>query len=74
MRPIVDQTGNVILWHLWQLLLEDTFETSENDETLSGVVIVDHTELDVSVTFFDDGRLDTMISKTDQNVRGGGAA
>jgi len=51
--PIVHKSGNVVFRHLWELVLEDTFQTSEYDKGLSLVVIVDDTELDFAFPFFD---------------------
>jgi hypothetical protein len=52
MCSIIDQTSDIVLGHLGELLLEDTFEAGKDDEALSGAVIVDNAKLDLSISFF----------------------
>ena len=53
MCAIIDQAGYVVLGHLGQLLLEDAFESCQDNETLSLVVVVDHAEFDLAISFLD---------------------
>ncbi|KAH0357224.1 histone acetyltransferase, partial [Aureobasidium melanogenum] len=55
MSAIVDETGNVVLGHLRQLFLEDTFEAGQDDVALVVAIVVDSSELDLAVALFDDG-------------------
>jgi hypothetical protein len=57
MSAVVDESGDVVLGHLWELLLEDALETGENYEGFALVVVVDYSEFDLAITLFDDGRL-----------------
>jgi len=57
MGSVVYKSRNVILRHLRQLFLENTFQASQNDERLALVVVVDDTELYVALSFLDNGRL-----------------
>lgn len=54
MCAIVDQAGYVVLGHLGELFLEDTFESCEDDKTLSLVVVINHAEFDLAISFLDD--------------------
>jgi hypothetical protein len=53
MCAIVHQAGYVVLGHLGKLLLKDTFEPCKDNKTLSLVVIVDHAEFDLAISFLD---------------------
>lgn len=57
MSPIIDESCDIILRHLWQLLLEDTFQSCQDDHALASIVIVDYTEFDYSGAFFKDSWL-----------------
>jgi hypothetical protein len=59
MGSVVYQTGDIILGHLGELLLEDAFQTRHYNETFTFVIIVDHSEFDLAFALFDDGRLGT---------------
>ena len=54
MSSVINQSGYVVFRHLWELFLENAFEASEDDKTLALVVVVDYSEFDLSVAFFDD--------------------
>lgn len=57
MGSIVDQPRYVVFWHLWELLLEDTFEPSHYDQAFPGIVVVNDAKLDLAIALFYDGRL-----------------
>ena len=57
MRLVIDQSSNVVFGHLRQLLLEDAFKAGKDDIAFSRIVIINDSELDYAVLFFDDGRL-----------------
>lgn len=57
MSPVVDKTGNVVLGHLWKLLLEDTLQSSKDNEAVAGIVIIHDSKFYFPSTLFDDGRL-----------------
>lgn len=57
MRPVVDKPRNIVLGHLGQLFLENTFQACENDCALSPSIIVDDAELDVSFSLLDGSRI-----------------
>ena len=57
MRPIIYQPSYVVLGHLWELFLEDTFQASKNDEAVAGIIIVHNSKFDLSVALFQDGWL-----------------
>lgn len=61
MCPVIYQPGYVVFRHLRQLLLEDTFETSENDEALPFIVVIYDSKLYFSSTLFNDGRLNLLL-------------
>jgi hypothetical protein len=62
MSPVVDETGNVVLRHLWKLLLEDAFQPSEDDKAVASIVVVHNSEFYFSGTLFDDCRLNMTTS------------
>lgn len=65
MGSVVNEASNVVLWHLGQLLLEDTLETTQDDHGLPLVVVVDYPEFDLAISFFNDTKLQRFdISKT----------
>lgn len=68
MGSIVHKPSNVVFWHLRQLLLKYTFETSKDDKTLSRVVIVHNAELYLPVALFRDGRLIYVVSSRSDNL------
>ena len=49
--PIVYQACYVVLRHLRQLFLKYTLEPSEDDETFALVVIIDHPEFYLAISF-----------------------
>ena len=57
MGSIINQPRYIVFWHLWKLLLEDTFESGQDNKAFSGIVIVDYSKLDFPVTLFLDSRL-----------------
>ena len=57
MCPVVHQPRNVVFWHLRELLLKYTFQTSQYDHAFPFVIIIDDAELDVPLTLFFDGGL-----------------
>lgn len=52
MRTIVDQACDIILGHLWKLLLKDALQPGENDETIPRAIIIDHSKLDFTSSLF----------------------
>lgn len=62
MGPIVHQTSNVVFGHFGKLFLEDAFQTGQDDEVLTLVIIINHSEFNLSIALFDYCRL--------SNVRG----
>ena len=62
MCAIVDKASYVLLRHLGQLFLEDAFQPSKYDIALAGIVIVNHSELNVAMTLFDNGRLSNPVA------------
>jgi len=69
MSPVIDETGNVVLGHLWKLLLKDTFQPSKDDEAVAGIVVVHDSEFYFPSTLFDDGRLNAKIGQRHKTVR-----
>ena len=61
MGTVVDQSGYIVLRHLGQLLLEDTFQTSQNNETFPAVIVVDNPKLDLAITLLRDGGLPLLV-------------
>lgn len=57
MCPVVHQARNVVFGHFRQLLLKDALEAGQDDGALAVIVVVDDTELDLSIAFFDDSGL-----------------
>lgn len=58
MCPIVDETSDIVLWHLRQLLLEDTFQPCEYYSALPLAIVVDNPEFNLaSALFYDSGFL-----------------
>ena len=51
MCAVINQSCNVVLWHLGELLLKDAFEPRQDDDAVAAIVIVDHAELDLPFTF-----------------------
>ena len=49
---IVDKTGNIVLWHLGQLLLENALEARQDNSALPLPIVVDDSEFDFSVALF----------------------
>ena len=61
MGTVVDQSGYIVLRHLGQLLLEDAFQTGQNNETFPAVIVVDNPKLDLAITLFRDGGLPQLV-------------
>lgn len=61
MSPVINESGYVVFRHLRELLLEDAFQPSKNDEAFAGVVVVYDSELYLPSTLFDDSRLSAKI-------------
>ena len=57
MGTVVDQSGYIIFGHLGQLLLEDAFQTGQNNETFPAVIVVDDPKLDLAIALLRDGGL-----------------
>ena len=57
MCPVVYQPGYVVLRHLRQLFLKDTFESGKDDRGVIAAVVVHHVESNVAVAFFYNSRL-----------------
>lgn len=57
MSPVIDKTSYIILWHLWELLLEDAFQSSQDDEAFAGIVVVYDSKLYLPSALFDNSRL-----------------
>ena len=53
MRPIVHKPGDVILRHFGELFLEYTLQSSQYDEAVARIVVVDDSEFDFSIALFD---------------------
>ena len=51
MSAVVNETRDVVLGHFRKLLLEQAFETCQDDHALSGAIVVDDSELDLTVSF-----------------------
>lgn len=49
MGPIIHQASYIVFRHLWQLLLKNAFQASQDDEAFSPVVVVDNTEFDLAI-------------------------
>jgi hypothetical protein len=60
MITVVDEASDVVFGHFRELLLEQAFEASEGDHALFGAIIVDDSELDLAIPFFQDCRLQTV--------------
>lgn len=52
MRPIIDQSRNIIFGHLGQLLLENALQPGEDNKAIPVPIIIDHSKLDISSTLF----------------------
>lgn len=57
MGPIINQSSDVILRHLWKLLLEYTFEARQDYEALPFAVIIDHSKFNITIPFLCNRRL-----------------
>jgi len=57
MGSIVDQPRYVVLWHLWELLLEDAFQTSHYDQAFPSIVVVNDAEFDLAIALLYDSWL-----------------
>lgn len=63
MCPVVYQSSDVVLGHLWQLLLEDTLESSEDNSAVLFAVVVNDSKLDFAGSFLDHSRLPRVMSE-----------
>ena len=61
MGTVVDQSGYIVLRHLGQLLLEDAFQTGQNNKTFPAVIVVDNPKLDLAITLLRDGGLPLLV-------------
>lgn len=52
MRSVVYKSRNVVLGHLRKLLLEDAFQTRQNDKAVARTIVVYNAKLDVTSAFF----------------------
>ena len=57
MRSVIYQSSDIVLRHLGELLLEDAFESREDDKALPLVIVVDNAKLYLAIALFDYGRL-----------------
>ena len=62
MGTVVDQSSNIVFWHFWKLLLEDTLETSHNDHALSRVVVVNDAKFNLAIAFLCDSWLEVSLA------------
>lgn len=58
MRSVINEAGDVVLGHFWELLLEDAFQAGQDDEALVRPIVADHAELDITPALFEDGGLE----------------
>lgn len=58
MRSIVNQPCDIVLGHLRELLLENTFQPRENHKAIARPVIIDHPEFDITPTLFENRGLE----------------
>lgn len=58
MRTVIDQSGNIVLWHFWKLFLEYALETSQDDQAFSPVVVVDDPEFDLAIALLNNRGLE----------------
>jgi hypothetical protein len=63
MCPVVYQPGYVIFRHLWQLLLEDAFQSCQDYKALPLTIIIDDAKLDLSPSFLKNGSLISGIPR-----------
>ena len=61
MGTVVDQSSYIVLRHLRQLLLEDAFQTGQNNETFPAVIVVDNPKLDLAIALLRDGGLPLLV-------------
>jgi len=54
MCSVVDQPRNVILGHLGQLFLKDTFEAGQDDVGIPTAVVIDDSKLDLAIALLND--------------------
>ena len=54
---VVDEAGDIVLWHFRELFLEDAFQTREKDHGLAFVVIVDDSKFGLPTSFLKHNRL-----------------
>ena len=52
MRSVVDKSRDVVLGHFRELFLKNTFQSGENNKTVSRTIIVDYSKLDVLSALF----------------------
>jgi hypothetical protein len=57
MCPIVNQSRDIILRHLWELFLKNALQSGENDKALPLPIVVHHSEFNFAISFFDHGGL-----------------
>lgn len=57
MCPVVDQSRNIILGHLWKLFLKNALQSSKDDKAFPLPIIVHHSKFNFAISFFDHGGL-----------------
>ena len=57
MGAIVHKPRYIILGHFGELFLENAFQAGEDNETFAGIVVVHHSELNLTGSLFYDSRL-----------------
>lgn len=62
MCPVIDQSRNIVLRHLWKLFLKYALQSSENDEALPLSIIIDHSKFNFAVALFNHGGLGIYVS------------
>ena len=54
---VIDKTSNVIFGHLWELLSKQAFEPCKDNHIIPGTIIVDNSEFNLAISFFQNRRL-----------------
>lgn len=63
MCPVVHQSSDVVLGHLWQLFLKDTLKSSKDNSAVLFAVVVNDSKLDLAGTFLNHSRLPRVMSE-----------
>ena len=64
MGTVIDQSGDIVLRHLGQLLLEDAFQTGQNNQTFPAVIVVDNPKLDLAIALLRDSGLPLLVKSS----------